>query len=185
MRGAEGERVLRLSITWSGPERITDYREYRIGMVEPDFLAFFRSQGDLRAGLHSASSLFHLHDWVWAAHETAIRTTFQWNNVTQGPQAVTKKSQFADALADEHPDFEVVRAIANASKHLSLFAAPTNRTLPADRPSHAANTYVETSYSWGLIKNERVLIQGSDRPLIEVLSSTRTWWDALLARQGW
>jgi hypothetical protein len=183
--GKQAEGTLRLTFLWSTPQKITDYREYRDGMVEPDFQAFFRAQGDLRAGLHSASSLFHMHDWVWAAHETTIRASFRWKETGIGPQPVTRKSQFADALADEHPDFELVRAIANASKHLSLFAPPTNRSLPSHRPSHAANTYVEVSYSWGVIRNERVLIEGSNRPLIDVLSSTRTWWDDLLARHRW
>ena len=176
---------MRLCIYWSGPERITDYRSFRAGMVEPDYQAFRRDEGDLRLGLHSALSLYHLADWVWVAHEPYSRANFQWHQSPGGAQAVTSGGHFANALADLHQDFELVRAIGNAAKHLELDPASTTRTMPSNRPSHAANTYVETTVRWFGSTKGVVTIQGSNRPLLEVLTSTRTWWDALFARHGW
>src|SRR5258706_123328 len=52
---------MRISIYWSGPERITDYRSFRAGMVEPNYQAF------CPLGLHCVLSLYHLADCGWAA----------------------------------------------------------------------------------------------------------------------
>src|SRR5450755_4468942 len=104
---------MRLSFVLSGPERIDDYRSFRSGIVEPDYKAFVRDQGDLRLGLHSATSIFHLTDWIGPAHESYIKSSFQWLQGGTLPP-VTRRE------ADQHPNFENVRAIANAAKHLSL-----------------------------------------------------------------
>lgn len=178
---------MRFTFIWSGPERIDDYRSFRTGMVEPDYQAFVHDQGDLRLGLHSATSLFHLSDWIWVAHEAYIRANFQW---LQGGALVpvTRREEFANAVADQHPNFENVRAMANAAKHLSLRPAPVSRPLPANRPSHVANTYVEFSTTWYGGKRGTVMVQGpggADVPLIDILDSTRSFWDQLVTAHGW
>jgi hypothetical protein len=178
---------MRISFVVSGPERIDDYQSFRSGIVEPDYQAFLRDQGDLRLGLHSATSLFHLSDWIWVSHESYIKSTFQW---LQGGILipVTNRAEFSNAIADQHPNFENVRAMANAAKHLTLYAASATRPLPPNRPSHAANTYVEFTTNWIGWPRGTVMLQGpggADVPLIDILGSTRTFWDNLMVVHGW
>jgi hypothetical protein len=137
---------MQLVFVWSKPDRINDYNSFISGMVDPDYKAFLRDESDLRLGLHSAMSLFHLADWIYLSHKNYIHANFQW--LESGvARAVTDSKNFANALADLNPNFELVRSVANASKHLSIHT-PFARNVPANRPTHAANTYVELHSSW-------------------------------------
>src|SRR5205823_9417063 len=48
---------------------------------------------------------------------------------------------FANALGELHPDFDLIRGIANSAKHLVL----TNPRPHPAAPSHAANTRVQST----------------------------------------
>jgi hypothetical protein len=48
---------------------ITNYKEFRRSVVEPDFQDFMANRDDVRKAWHCAGSLFHLADWVYGAHK--------------------------------------------------------------------------------------------------------------------
>jgi hypothetical protein len=172
---------------WSKPDQIDDYRSFINGMVEPDYKAFLRDESDLRLGLHSAMSLFHLSEWLYHPNKPYIDANFQWleNGV---PRPVTTPSLFANALADQHENFELVRSVANASKHL-MIGAPVTRQVPQNRATHAANTYVEYHSSWfGWQQRGVVTIEGPNNQNVrlgDVLTDVRQWWSTVLNQHGW
>ena len=54
-------------------ERIDTCTKFKQSIVERDFEAFMQDRGSLRKAWHCAGSLFHLADWVYAAHKKRIR----------------------------------------------------------------------------------------------------------------
>lgn len=110
-------------------QRVDDYRVYRAEIVQKDYDEFRANRGDIRAAFHCAISLYHLADWVYVAHNTQINATFQFR-ANGGLCRVTDEKTFPNALADAHPDFELIRSVANAAKHLKLGTKPTTRPIP-------------------------------------------------------
>jgi hypothetical protein len=106
------------------------------------------------------------------------------NNVLR---PVVSASNFANALADQNQNFELVRSVANASKHL-VISTPTARLVPANRASHAANTYMEFHTNWFGWPHGVVTVEGPNGqnvPLVDVLTDVRSWWTTVLDAHGW
>lgn len=114
-------------------QTISDYKAFKAAIVDVDFAEFQRKSGDLRSAFHCAISLFHLSDWVYVAHQAMIDSSYTYQKNAQN-HAVRKASDFANALADLHPDFELIRGVANSAKHLQLNPPPA-RTQPAHMPA--------------------------------------------------
>ena len=149
-----------------------------------------RARGDLRKAWHCAGSLFHLHDWVYAAHTKAIKTKFTFTNKKR-TQRVSKASQFANAIGETYPDFQLVRGIANASKHFALRKPPPGRKNPPGVPSHAANTYVISggfqSSGFRGFQTDKVVLQaaGGDIEFSHIAQSVYDMWNILFVAEGW
>ena len=124
------------------PTRIDTYSQFKHSIVEQDFQEFMADRGNLRKAWHCAGSLFHLHDWVYAAHKLAIDAKYTFLDDTGQTRRVSSSVHFANSLGQAHPDFQLIRGIANVSKHFALYSVPPGRVNPPGMPSHAANTYV-------------------------------------------
>jgi len=118
---------------------ITDCRSFWREIVVPDYNDFTANIDDLRRAFHCAISLFHLSDWVYVAHKAHIDANFTFRE--RHGVARPDERTFANALGDLHPDFDLIRGIANSAKHLVL----TNRRPHPAAPSHAANTRVQST----------------------------------------
>ena len=95
-----------------------------------------KAQHDLRLAFHCAVSLFHMSDWVYEAEKATVDASFTFIDKNGVTQPVRNSKQFANALRDLEPDFELIRQIANSAKHLKL-----SRSSPhPGAPTHAANT---------------------------------------------
>jgi hypothetical protein len=102
---------------------------------------------------------------------------------------VKDEKTFANAVRDHHPDFELIRNIANAGKHLSI-----KKGKHAASPVSAANTYVSsTGYGiggygmgpWGGTPRARQEGPGgADLELSDLATSVRDMWIALCAAHG-
>ena len=125
--------------------RIDTYSEYKSFVAELDLADFLAHRDDLRRAWHCAGSLFHLSDWVYQAHAASINAGFTYVDDAGVTQRVTKAEHFATSLGQQFPEFQLIRGIANASKHFVLKPVPPGRINPPGMPSHAANTYVSGS----------------------------------------
>ena len=119
-----------------------DFWDY---VVVPDYDDSVTNVDDLRKAFHCAISLFHMADWIYITHQTTIHATFYFNSRkllgSNVPMLVTRVSEFADSISDAHPNFELIRRIANSVKHLSL----TGQSPHTNAPSNASNTSVQTT----------------------------------------
>lgn len=173
-------------------QTISDYESFKTAIVDVDFQEFQRNSGDLRGAFHCAISLFHLCDWVYVAHKTAIDKTFSFSAGGKS-YPVHNEGTFANALADLHPDFELIRGVANSAKHLVLTSTGGSRPRPAHTPSHAANTQ---SVSYGAIGDAAigagpiggwtdVELEGANRKMIDIARSVHSIWERLFNQYGW
>jgi hypothetical protein len=158
-------------------------------MVVPDHSEFQANAGDLRIAFHAASSLFHMHDWVFSSYQASVCSSFTFidGNGTQHP--VNNAATFANSLEAICPDFALVRGIANAAKHLAL----TNIRPHPDAPSHAANTtsqsvgWGEGAYGVGPYDAPQVMLQGSASQLhfIQIADNVKQMWAGLNCTHNW
>ena len=177
-------------------QRIDTCREFKQYVVEPDFRDFMADVSDLRRAWHCAGSLFHLHDWVYAAHKASIDATYTFVDDEAKTRPVSCAAHFANSLGQQHPDFQLVRSTANSSKHFVLRPAPPGRTNPPGMPSCAANTYVSQA-TWDSAKATfdhdafddigEVKLQRStgDIEFATLARSVLDMWDRLFATAGW
>ena len=168
-------------------QRIGTQQEYWDQVVVPDYSDFIAKIDDLRMAFHCAISLFHMHDWIYITHKLVIDQSFQFKNRKTGALTpVSDEIQFANAIEDVHPDFVLVREIANTAKHLSL----------RNVSSHAARTVVmgtgwgEGSWGQGPYGGapRTMLIGLSGQPDIEFFSiaeSVYNMWPNLRAKHNW
>jgi hypothetical protein len=170
-------------------------------MVEPDYADYGGQPANLRAAFHAAISLFHMHDWVWRTHESAVRANFTCQDKIGRVVAVNDAPSFANSLEQGCHDFGRIRSIANAAKHLELNDI---RPVP-NAASHAANTAVHVpgagrgGYGVGAgygVKGgglsyagqPRVMLagpNGADMEFSDVAKAVYGMWVALKALHGW
>jgi hypothetical protein len=118
-------------------KKIDTYQKYWNEVVAPDYDEFMKNLDDIRRVFHCASSLFHMADWLYHSNESYFNGTLMFKDKDGISRPVSDEKTFANAIRDLHPDFEVVRGIANAGKHLEV-----RRGNHAASPVSAANTYV-------------------------------------------
>lgn len=174
-------------------QRIDDYEKFWEHVVKPDYEDYQKHTDDLRLAFHCAVTLFHLHDWIFRAHEAQVRSAFTYKdrNQTGNDLPVTKPKHFANAISDHHPDFELIRGIANAAKHHTL----THGGSPhPGAPYYAANV---SSFSFGsggddgqgpYSKTPRVMLAGpagQDKEFSVIASDIFDMWKKLAAQHGW
>jgi hypothetical protein len=167
-------------------QKIDDYKKYWNEIAIPDYDDFVADLDNLRKAFHCAGSLFHMADWLYWGNKTYIEANFTWLDGNRVTQPVRDEKTFANAVRDLHPDFELIRNIANAGKHLEI-----RRGKHAASPVSAANTYVSsTGYGiggygmgpWG--GTPRVRQEGpggSDLELSDLAKSVRDMWISLCA----
>jgi hypothetical protein len=172
-------------------EKLTKYTEYWQGIVVPDYEAFGAKNDDLRLAFHAAIALFHMSDWVYLGHEADIRSSFQFTDKTGAVLPVRDVKQFANALRDQCPHFELIRGIANSAKHLALSRPGTH----SHSPSNAANSSVRaTGYGAGGFGSgpcggsPRVMLAGPNGDDLEfsmIAGAVYKMWKDLAAQHGW
>ena len=108
-------------------QSITTYTEFKQAVVEPDFRDFMSDQSNLRKAWHSAGSLFHLADWVYVAHKPTINSKYKFVDDIGRTKFVSSSIEFANSLGQIHPEFQLIRGIANAAKHCELKSVPPGR----------------------------------------------------------
>ena len=67
------------------------------GMVVPDCQDYRLDVANLRLALHSATSLFHMHEWVFHAQESFIVANFKYQKAG-AVRNVSSASSFAISL---------------------------------------------------------------------------------------
>jgi hypothetical protein len=173
-------------------QKIDTYGNFKTSVVEPDYEEFKADKSNLRRAWHCAGSLFHLHDWVYQTRKTSIETKYTYKDDHGIDQPVTKVEHFANSLGQTHPNFQLIRGIANASKHFVLHSPPPGRVLPPGMPSHAANTYVAGgAFQPGAFSNAfqvgEVLLEATPNnlPFSEIAESVMNMWNELFKAEGW
>lgn len=121
-------------------KKIDDYQKYWSEIVIPDYEEHRDNLDDLRRTFHCASSLFHMADWLYLGNKPHFDATLTFIDKNGNAQAVQDEKTFANAVRDFFADFELIRNIANASKHLEI-----RKGTHAASPVSAANTYVTTT----------------------------------------
>ena len=154
--------------------RITNSREYFDEVVEPDFVEANKNAESLRSAFHSASSLYHLHEFVFADH---------------GLEFGHKSARdFDKALCAISRDFQLIRDIANTAKHMELTRDP-------QRITHIANTAVQsTGYgegAWGAgpyggTLRVRIQVGAVDyEEFSQVALNVMEMWRSMFREKGW
>jgi hypothetical protein len=171
-------------------EKFQSANDFWVGMVEPDFQESQNNQGDLRAALHAAISLFHMSDWVFEQHQSMVRKAFTFNDKSGQPQSVKDSKTFAHSLEEIESNFALIRGIANAAKHLAL---KDIRPHP-DAPSHSANT-ASQSLGWGeggygvgpYGGGPQVMLEGANGHLhfSQIATSVYDMWVKLKNQHNW
>lgn len=164
--------------------------DFWVGMVEPDYQESQNNQGDLRAALHAAISLFHMSDWVFEQHKSNVCITFKFTNKKGQSQPVKDSKTFATSLEQIDVNFALIRGIANAAKHLAL---KDIRPHP-DAPSHSANT-ASQSLGWGeggygvgpYGGGPQVMLEGANGHLhfSQIATSVYDMWVKLKNQHNW
>lgn len=165
-------------------QSIDNYQDFWRDIVVPDYNDFVAKVDDLRRAFHCAITLFHLSDWIYVAHKPHIDVTFMFRDKDGVILPVCDEKTFANALRDQHPDFQYVRSIANHIKHLKL-----------RQPSNASNIKSDVS-AWGKMPwgqfpwngSPHVTFegpQGEDLPFFHLATSTYNMWKSLAQQHNW
>jgi hypothetical protein len=174
-------------------DRIATYQEFKRSVVEADFREFMANRDDLRKAWHCAGSLFNLGDWVYAAHKATIDAKYKFVDDNGRTRPVSRVEEFATALGQTNPDFQLIRGVANSSKHFILKPVPPGRMNPPGMPSHAANTYVTSAsydsaaFDSGTFDAGKVKLQASpdDIEFAWLAQSVLDMWNRLFGSEGW
>lgn len=126
------------------PDRIDDHKKFWNDVLLADYQDFMGEIDNVRKAFHLASSPFHMADWLYWGNKAYIDANFTFVDKNGAAQPVSDERTFANAVRDLYPDFELIRGIANAGKHLQI-----RKGQHAASPVSASNTYV-TSTGFGI-----------------------------------
>jgi hypothetical protein len=192
---ADFERHLKSPATGATPTSpvsnmisITTYKEYKRSIVDRDFQDFMKSKGDLRKAWHCAISLFHLHDWVYVARQSSIKSSYKFQDHNGIIRPVSSAREFANSLAQKYPEFQLIRGIANAAKHLELNDGPPGPTMPrhAASTSVAGRVFDPNVFDPNIFQTGEVMLKGlPDRKFAELAQSVLNMWNELFSLEGW
>ena len=174
-------------------QSITTYTEFKQAVVEPDFRDFMSDQSNLRKAWHSAGSLFHLADWVYVAHKPTIDSKYKFVDDIGRTKFVSSSIEFANSLGQIHPEFQLIRGIANAAKHCELKSVPPGRKNLPGMASLASDTYVSTGgfesngFQFNAFRIAVVKLEGSpkDVEFAPVAQAVLDMWDKLFVAECW
>ncbi len=158
---------------------ITTAREFWEQVAQPDYRDFVADTADLRKAIHAGSSLYHLYEWVFQQFESMPSRVF----------SCTSSSDLrAHLIANECPDFGLLRDLADANKHFRV-----------DRPSSqiaTATQVVTRSVGWGKARwgvdkwgsPPGVVVeidQNTLRHFSAIAENVYNMWDGLFQKHGW
>ena len=154
--------------------KITSAREYLDEVVEPDFVEASSKLDSLRSAFHCASSLYHLHEFVFSDFQSVL--------------GFKTAREFDKSLCAKSKDFQLIRDIANTAKHMELDRDP-------QRIRHIANTAVQsTAYGEGPYgvgpfgggKRVRIHVGTSAyEEFSSVAKNVMTIWREMFSTNGW
>ncbi len=173
--------------------QISTYKDFKACVVEPDFDEYMADKSDLRKAWHCAGSLYHLHDWVYAAHKVSIDAKRTYVDDQGRTQPVSCVKHFANSLGQAHSDFQLLRGIANASKHFVLRPPPPGRQNPPAMPCAAADTAVVGAVFQRGVFQPNVFQMGSvmlqaesgDIKFSKLAESALEMWNQQFRDEGW
>ena len=173
--------------------KIDTYQAFKAQVMEPDFQDFMEDRGSLRKAWHCAGSLFHLHDWIYKTHAATINAKYTFVNDDGNERPVRKSSEFATALGQIYPEFQIIRGVANSSKHFVLGPVPEGRINPPGTPSNAANTYVVSAgfqpgpFQDDAFETDGVWLEAEPEPVefAPLAQKVLKMWDSLIVEEGW
>jgi hypothetical protein len=172
-------------------DRIDTYEKFFEHVVKQDYSDFLLSPDDLRKAFHCASSLFHFSDWLYAAKKQEIDAKYTFIDDKGVRRPVRTASQFANSIAEQCPEFQLIRGIAHAGKHFALKPPPPGRQNPPDMPSHAANTVNRGAFQAGVFDSgafdvRQAYLEGTPaRPISGLAKTTMEMWRQMLRSEGW
>lgn len=182
-------------------QNISTADEYWQGMVEPDFIDYMNDVGDLRRAFHVASSLFHMTDWIWIEHQAYVVQNFTYENGAGVRKPVKDEKEFANSLAELSDDYSLIRAVANAGKHMKQRKPPSVQQGPQYAANVASQMVVGTvgsgalcdgplsggPISGGTITHERVIkLEGpADLRFDKIAQNARSFWITLRQTHNW
>jgi len=172
-----------ITIDTPEPEAINSARDFWDKIAKPDYEDFRDNTADLRTAFHAAVSLFHVSDWVWKDNENKRHAVFDVND----------EYKLRDYIIDkECPDFELIRDVANSSKHFRL-SPPSAKRPPKKVPSATKITSQTTGFgvgpygegTFGGTLQVIVEVSGDMRPLSAIAKNVYEMWDRLFEAKGW
>ncbi len=178
-------------------KKIETYTDFWREIVELDYNAYKAQIDDIRLVFHLAISLFHMADWIYIGNKAQIDSSFTFKDKNGVSQPVYDEKTFANSLRDINSVFELIRGIANASKHLERRpqAVQSAKAHHGYGPSHAANTAVHaTGYGTGGYGvgpyggTPRVMLEGPGGNLLEfvdIAEEVRQMWKQQATTHNW
>lgn len=174
-------------------KKVDTYSDFWREIVVEDHKAFKAQVDDIRLAFHFANSLFHVADWVYVNNKAYIDSNFTFKEKSGASKAVSDEKEFANALRDMNLNFELIRGIANAAKHLQL--RNPSKAHHGHAPSHAANTSVRsTGYGVGGYGvgpyggGPRVMLEGpanNHLEFLDIAEDVMQMWQQLATQHNW
>lgn len=158
---------------------LTTATEFWEQMAQPDYQDFEADTTDLRKAVHAASSLYHLYEWVFRQYEATPSMVFGCTN---------SSDLRAHLVANECPDFGLLRDLADANKHFRL-DRPTAQVTTATQMETRSTGWDELLWdeaSWdGLPEVIVQLDDGALRAFSAIAMNVLEMWDRLFQAHGW
>jgi hypothetical protein len=156
--------------------RIANAIDFLKLMVEPDYLDFLDCRTDMRHAFHLACSLFHLRDWVLSDYGQSKG----WGDPRQ-------LQRFLESTCT---DFQLIRDIANSSKHLNLERASTPITTAtatfATITPHSINGTYDSARRYQGGSEILVTVDRGDPLRFELIAkNVFEMWKVLFEAEGW
>jgi len=118
-------------------ETMTTAEDYFVKVVKPNMDVFFQQPSNFATTVNLATSLFHLHEWLFDGFQQELESLFN--------SPFNSSGQFWKAVEGTNAKFGYIRDVTNASKHVKIGKFPTSTGM-----NHMANTHlISTSYGQG------------------------------------
>jgi hypothetical protein len=96
---------------------LADAKEFYLHVVKPNVEEFTTTPSQFRTAVNAATSLFHMHDWLYEFKRTELEGMYK--------HTFESKGIFWRHIETLVPSSKFIRDLANASKHVQLTRQPS------------------------------------------------------------
>lgn len=149
-------------------------RDFSEEITPPSYVDFFGAPSSFRTAFSLATSLFHLHEWLFEFNKADVEREFG--------KTFTRPGDLWQEVESQVPEAKFIRDLSNASKHVKLTIRPSTSMIDIADTEIQVSSYGTGGYGQGRYSAPSVVFHDRDNVIYldDCAKKLFTFWESLI-----